>query len=124
MLLLGYAFKRVIVDPLIRHGVIPLVIATLGLSIGVKQLVKAGVQRARRIRSRARFPTGQLALGGIKISYADIGTLLLAGADRRRPAAVPQPHGDRARDAGGGAEHRRRARCSASTSSAWCSTRS
>ena len=43
MLLLGYTFKRALVDPLIRHGVIPLVIATLGLSIGVKQLVKAGV---------------------------------------------------------------------------------
>src|SRR5438477_12499082 len=38
MLVLGVGFKRVIVDPLIRHGVIPLVIATLGLSIGLKQL--------------------------------------------------------------------------------------
>src|SRR3989440_10345914 len=35
MVLLGYTFKRVIVDPLLRHGVIPLVIATLGLAIGV-----------------------------------------------------------------------------------------
>ena len=42
MLLLGVGFKYAIVDPLIRHGVIPLVIATLGLSIGLKQLVKAG----------------------------------------------------------------------------------
>ena len=31
MLVLGWGFKRVVVDPLIRHGVIPLVIATLGL---------------------------------------------------------------------------------------------
>src|SRR5689334_12033063 len=31
-LLLGLSFKKIIVDPLIRHGVIPLVIATLGLS--------------------------------------------------------------------------------------------
>src|SRR5438876_9573439 len=36
MLILGYGFKCVIVDPLIKHGVIPLVIATLGLSIAVK----------------------------------------------------------------------------------------
>ena len=43
MLLLGYTFKWAIVDPLIKHGVIPLVIATLGLSIGLKQVVKAGV---------------------------------------------------------------------------------
>src|SRR5207245_4484560 len=33
MLLLGVAFKYGIVNPLIRHGVIPLVIATLGLSL-------------------------------------------------------------------------------------------
>ena len=35
MLVLGLGFKRIIVDPLIKHGVIPLVIATLGLSIGL-----------------------------------------------------------------------------------------
>ena len=52
MLLLGYTFKVAIVDPLIRHGVIPLVIATLGLSIGLKQVVKAGVQRAGRTVSK------------------------------------------------------------------------
>ena len=39
MLSLGVGFKLAIVDPLIRHGVIPLVIASLGLSIGLKQLV-------------------------------------------------------------------------------------
>src|SRR5215475_11500484 len=39
MLMLGGGFKRVIVDPMLRHGVIPLVIATLGLSIGLKQAV-------------------------------------------------------------------------------------
>src|SRR5438477_12881303 len=32
MALLGVAFKKAVVDPLRRHGVIPLVIATLGLS--------------------------------------------------------------------------------------------
>src|SRR5215471_16518515 len=78
MLLLGYTFKRVIVDPLIRHGVIPLVIATLGLSIGVKQLVKAGIT-AQAQPFESPFPDGLLALGTIKISYADVGTLLLAG---------------------------------------------
>jgi branched-chain amino acid transport system permease protein len=77
-LLLGYTFKRVIVDPLIRHGVIPLVIATLGLSIGVKQLVKAGVT-AQAEPFPNPFPDGLLALGTLKVSYADIGTLLMAG---------------------------------------------
>ena len=78
MLLLGVTFKLVIVDPLIRHGVIPLVIATLGLSIGVKQLVKAGVT-AQALPFPNPFPDGLLALGEFKVSYADVGTLLLAG---------------------------------------------
>jgi branched-chain amino acid transport system permease protein len=78
MLLLGYTFKRAIVDPLIHHGVIPLVIATLGLSIGVKQLVKAGVT-AQALPFNSPFPDGLLALGELRVSYADVGTLLLAG---------------------------------------------
>jgi branched-chain amino acid transport system permease protein len=79
MLLLGYTFKLAIVDPLIRHGVIPLVIATLGLSIGLKQLVKAGVT-AQALPFPNPFPDGLLALGGLKVSYADVGTLVVAGA--------------------------------------------
>ncbi|HEX6138159.1 MAG TPA: branched-chain amino acid ABC transporter permease [Casimicrobiaceae bacterium] len=78
MLLLGVAFKAAIVNPLIRHGVIPLVIATLGLSIGVKQLVKAGYS-AEAHPFPSPFPPGQFALGGAAVSYADIGTLILAG---------------------------------------------
>ncbi|MBA3506784.1 MAG: branched-chain amino acid ABC transporter permease, partial [Betaproteobacteria bacterium] len=78
MLVLGYGFKRGIVDPLIRHGVIPLVIATLGLAIGLKSIVKAGYS-AEAHPFPSPFPAGQFVLGGINVSYADIGTLLLAG---------------------------------------------
>jgi branched-chain amino acid transport system permease protein len=78
MLLLGYTFKWAIVDPLIKHGVIPLVIATLGLSIGLKQVVKAGVT-AQAEPFPSPFPDGLLALGTIKVSYSDIGTLIIAG---------------------------------------------
>ena len=78
MIILGYGFKRVIVDPLIKHGVIPLVIATLGLSIGLKQVVKAGVT-AQAEPFPSPFPDGLLALGTIKVSYSDIGTLIIAG---------------------------------------------
>ena len=79
MLLLGAAFKKIVVDPLIRHGVIPLVIATLGLSIGIKQTVRATFG-AEAHPFPGPFPAGQFALAGINISYADVGTLLLAGA--------------------------------------------
>jgi branched-chain amino acid transport system permease protein len=76
--LLGVGFKKIIVDPLIRHGVIPLVIATLGLSIGIKQTVKAGID-AQPHPFPSPFPGGQLDLAGVSVSYADIGTLVLAG---------------------------------------------
>jgi len=79
MLVLGLGFKRVIVDPLIRHGVIPLVIATLGLSIGLKSAVKAGYSAEAHPFAGA-FPAGQFAIAGVNISYTDVGTLLLAGA--------------------------------------------
>ena len=78
MLILGYGFKRVIVDPLIKHGVIPLVIVTLGLSIAVKSIVRAGYS-AEAHPFPSPFPGGQFSLGGAAISYADIGTLVLAG---------------------------------------------
>ena len=79
MLILGYGFKRMIVDPLIKHGVIPLVIATLGLSIAVKSIVRAGYS-AEAHPFPSPFPPGQFALAGINVSYADVGTLVLAGA--------------------------------------------
>jgi len=79
MLLLGVGFKRIVVDPLIRHGVIPIVIATLGVSIAAKTMVRAGVD-AQAHEFASVFPAGQLALAGVSVSWADIGTLALAGA--------------------------------------------
>ena len=107
MLMLGYGFKRVIVDPLIKHGVIPLVIATLGLSIAVKSMVRAGYS-AEAHPFPSPFPDGQFALAGHQ--------RLVCGhrhaADRRRyrlrPAELPQQDRHRPRDAGRRAEHRRR----------------
>ena len=78
MLILGYGFKRVIVEPLIKYGVIPLVIATLGVSIAVKSIVRAGYS-AEAHPFPSPFPAGQFSLGGAAISYADVGTLVLAG---------------------------------------------
>ena len=78
MLVLGAGFKYGIVNPLLRHGVIPLVIATLGLSLGIKQLVKAGYS-AQPFPFPSPFPGGQFSIGTAAVSYADIGTLLVAG---------------------------------------------
>jgi len=79
MIVLGWGFKRGVVDPLIKHGVIPLVIATLGLSIGLKSVVKAGYS-AEAHPFPSVLPTGQFDLGGLAVSYADVGTLVIAGA--------------------------------------------
>ena len=78
MLVLGVAFKRGIADPLIRHGVIPLVIATLGVSIAVKSIVRAGYS-AEAHPFPSPFPAGQFSFAGVTFSIADIGTLALAG---------------------------------------------
>src|SRR5438477_36601 len=40
ILVLGLLFKRLMVDPMIRHGVLPLVIATIGLAILMKEAVR------------------------------------------------------------------------------------
>ena len=79
MVILGYGFKRVIVDPLIKHGVIPLVIATLGLSIAVKSIVRAGYS-AEAHPFPSAFPAGQWNIAGLNVSFADVGTLVVAGA--------------------------------------------
>ena len=40
LLVLGLLFKRLVVDPILRHGVLPLVIATIGLAILMKEAVR------------------------------------------------------------------------------------
>ncbi|HEY4819904.1 MAG TPA: branched-chain amino acid ABC transporter permease, partial [Xanthobacteraceae bacterium] len=40
MLLLGLGFKILLVDPMLRHGVLPLVISTIALSLFLKESAK------------------------------------------------------------------------------------
>jgi branched-chain amino acid transport system permease protein len=119
VLVLGVGFKTLIVDPLIKHGVIPLVIATLGLSIAVKSTVRAATA-PRRIPFPSPSPAAA-SLAGINVSYADIGTLVLAGAIVVGLQAFLNKTvtGARCRPS---RRTPKRAKCSASTSSAWCST--
>ena len=37
LIILGFLFKRMIVDPMIKHGVLPMVISTIALSIFLKE---------------------------------------------------------------------------------------
>jgi branched-chain amino acid transport system permease protein len=43
VVVLGWAFKRGIADPLLKFGMMPIVVATLGLSIAMKNGIRAGV---------------------------------------------------------------------------------
>src|SRR5471030_1407850 len=40
LVILGLGFKKLLVDPMLRHGVLPLAIATMALSLGMKEAVK------------------------------------------------------------------------------------
>jgi branched-chain amino acid transport system permease protein len=78
ILVLGTAFKRFIVDPMRASGVISIVVATLGLSIGLKSLVKAGYS-AEPHPFPSVFGDEVFKLAGVTISYSDVGALLFAG---------------------------------------------
>jgi len=79
MAVLGLAFKRLIVDPISGRGVVTLVIATLGLAVAAKNIVKATYGAEARPFPGV-FPETLLALGPLKVSVQDVGTLLVAGA--------------------------------------------
>ena len=77
VVVLGGMFKVLVVDPLIRHGVIPLVIATLGLSIGFKNLTRVAYS-AQVYTFPSIFPDRLIDIFGLRVTVAEIGTGLLA----------------------------------------------
>jgi len=86
-----------------QHGVIPLVIATLGLSIAVSRSCVRVQRRGPSFPSP--FPAGQFALGGINISMRT-SARWSSPASSSSAADVPEQDGHRPRDAGRRAEHR------------------
>ena len=74
MILQGAAYKRGVVDPMLRHGVLPMVVASLGLSIALKNLVKA-VAGAEAHPFPAVFPDRVFNVAGVTVTLADLGTL-------------------------------------------------
>lgn len=74
---LGWAFKRGIADPLLRHGLMPIVVATIGLSIAMRNGVRAGYS-AEAHPFPSLFADRLLNLFGVTITLADVGTLVVA----------------------------------------------
>jgi branched-chain amino acid transport system permease protein len=77
VLVLGWAFKRGIADPLLRFGMMPIVVATLGLSIAMRNGVRAGYS-AEAQPFPSVFGEGLLQVGGLTVTVADLGTLVAA----------------------------------------------
>ncbi len=77
MILLGLAFKMLLVDPMMRHGVLPLAIATMALAIGIKEAVKQFFS-AEASSFPSIVPTGDISILGHAVSLQSIGVLILA----------------------------------------------
>jgi branched-chain amino acid transport system permease protein len=77
MLLLGLGFKLLLVDPMLRHGVLPLAIATMALAIGIKEAVKQFFS-AEASPFPSIVPAGDIAILGRQVSVQSVGVLALA----------------------------------------------
>jgi len=74
---LGWLFKRGIVDPLFKYGMMPIVVATIGLSIAVRNLVRAGYSAEPQPFPNL-VPDEVYNIAGVTISATDIGTFVFA----------------------------------------------
>ena len=77
VLVLGWAFKKSVVDPLLRFGIMPIVVATIGLSIFMRNGVRAGYS-AEAHPFPSLFGDTLFRVAGVTITMADLGTLVLA----------------------------------------------
>ena len=79
ILFLGWMFKRVIVEPMIAHGTLPLVIATIALGLLLKEAVKEFYSPLGQPFPRL-FPEDVLDVLGAAVSVADLANLAIAMA--------------------------------------------
>lgn len=77
VVVLGWAFKRGIVDPLFRYGMMPIVVATIGLSIAMRNGIRAGYS-AEAHPFPSLFPDQIYNVAGVTLTLQDIGTFTLA----------------------------------------------
>ncbi|CAN5376944.1 branched-chain amino acid ABC transporter permease [soil metagenome] len=77
VVVLGYAFKRGIADPLLRFGLMPIVVATIGLSIAMRNGIRAGYS-AEAHPFPSVFADKLFNIAGVTITLADVGTLVSA----------------------------------------------
>lgn len=76
---LGWAFKRGVVDPLLKYGMMPIVVASIGLSIAMRNGVRAAYS-AEAQPFPSLFPDKLFNVAGVTITMGDLGTFVLAVA--------------------------------------------
>jgi branched-chain amino acid transport system permease protein len=77
VVVLGWAFKRGIADPLLKFGLMPIVVATIGLAIAMRNGVRAGYS-AQAHPFPGLFPDKLYNVAGVTVTLTDIGTLVFA----------------------------------------------
>lgn len=77
VIVLGWVFKRGIVDPLFKYGMMPIVVATIGLSIAMRNGVRAGYS-AEAYPFPSLFADKLFNIAGVTISLSDVGTFGMA----------------------------------------------
>ena len=77
ILLLGWVFKRGVVDPLFKYGMMPIVVATIGLSIALRNGVRAGYS-AEAHPFPSLFADKIFNIAGVTVTLQDVGTFALA----------------------------------------------
>jgi len=77
VLVLGWGFKRGVADPLLKFGLMPIVVATIGLSIAMRNSIRAGYS-AEAHPFPSLFPDKLYNIAGVTVTLIDIGTLALA----------------------------------------------
>src|SRR5690606_24807398 len=77
LLILGVMFKKLVVEPMMPHGTLPLVIATIALGILMKESVKE-FYGATAQPFPAIFPQSVYNFAGVSISVQDIGNLIVS----------------------------------------------
>jgi branched-chain amino acid transport system permease protein len=75
--ILGWLFKRALIDPMLRFGMMPIIVATIGLAIAMRSLVRAGYS-AEAHPFPSLFGEKIFNIAGVTVTSADIGTLLIA----------------------------------------------
>jgi branched-chain amino acid transport system permease protein len=77
LLLLGFLFKRLIVEPMLPHGTLPIVIATIALGLLIKESVKE-FYSAEAQPFPSLFPTDVHEVLGASVSTQDLANLAVA----------------------------------------------